>query len=662
MDKDAALNRIKENTGGKGKDFVPFKNVGRLKPRKEMTEAELKLYEKRVELSRAMLNRGAPPTAESLVYVPAWNMEEAGEVRRVGEKPAEEEDESLKKFDEGPRKLKPPLEVLEMIKTLQGFLNQGAYVREELERNRDAQISIARVKLMRKHWLDWLEGGDEELAAIGRDPARHSKETRDEFVREMEEARDYGLRMRIPDDDECIASLTGASGSKEAKDVRKMASIASKMANDLAQQYGEEDAQKITKALAEIKPLNPLQPGADPELHSQILAALAVLEVYMARAEDAEAADLRKTAAENVSVDWVKGKGATETPRKKSQWEVKRPGDPGYGQAAQYGEDRDLRRGWDDEYDDDDGWGRGARGRYGDDDQGGYGGYDDVGQGMSTDWERPGRERSARPVPMQDGSLRDGDEVTAKVIARTPLGYALEVNGKYDGLTYHSDVFSEPPEIGWEGPAWVLKVRRDGKMDVSLRPPGAHRKIADGAQRILFALENAGGMMEVGDRSDPDTVYEAFGLSKKAFKDATGFMYRRKMISVGDDMIELNPEGEWADRAMDDINKGVSRGQGGGGGGDRGRSRTTFQGGGGGQGAGMEVNWERPGARAGPNRNAWPAKRGAGGAAGAGRASWGAYASKEEETTEESDDGDDDDDWGGIEFSKVMRSSLPTRG
>lgn len=48
----------------------------------------------------------------------------------------------------------------------------------------------------------------------------------------------------------------------------------------------------------------------------------------MARAEDAEAAELRQTAAENVSVDWVKGKGTTQTPRKASQWEAKMPPRP----------------------------------------------------------------------------------------------------------------------------------------------------------------------------------------------------------------------------------------------------------------------------------------------------------------------------------------------
>lgn len=225
----------------------------------------------------------------------------------------------------------------------------------------------------------------------------------------------------------------------------------------------------------------------------------------MGRSEDAEAAALRTAASESVSVDWVKGKGNTKL-ETANKWDVKKPGDDGYGHVPAYG-----NNGWDPE---DDGWGppqpRGRDngwGRY-DDGYSSQGNYDGD-EGVSSDWERPGRERKTRPVTMQDGTLNDGDEVTVKVIARTPLGFALEVNGKYDGLTYHSDVFQQPPEVGWEGPAWVTKVRRDGKMDVSLRPPGAHRKIADGAARILLAMESNNGFLGVGDRSDPDSVYQA---------------------------------------------------------------------------------------------------------------------------------------------------------
>lgn len=34
-----------------------------------------------------------------------------------------------------------------------------------------------------------------------------------------------------------------------------------------------------------------------------------------------------------------------------------------------------------------------------------------------------------------------------KVLARTPLGYAVSVNGGLEGLVYHSDVFDDPPQV-----------------------------------------------------------------------------------------------------------------------------------------------------------------------------------------------------------------------
>jgi hypothetical protein len=33
------------------------------------------------------------------------------------------------------------------------------------------------------------------------------------------------------------------------------------------------------------------------------------------------------------------------------------------------------------------------------------------------------------------------------------------------------------------------QVRRDGKLDITLRRPGAHMRILDGARRVYFALQ-----------------------------------------------------------------------------------------------------------------------------------------------------------------------------
>jgi hypothetical protein len=89
-----------------------------------MTPEELELFQKRVELSKRLLQRGAPPVAENLVYLPNWNEEEGGDFKRVGEQEAEDRDKAMElaEADKQPRTLKAPLEVLEMIKTVTKYL------------------------------------------------------------------------------------------------------------------------------------------------------------------------------------------------------------------------------------------------------------------------------------------------------------------------------------------------------------------------------------------------------------------------------------------------------------------------------------------------------------------------------------------------------------
>jgi predicted RNA-binding protein (virulence factor B family) len=66
----------------------------------------------------------------------------------------------------------------------------------------------------------------------------------------------------------------------------------------------------------------------------------------------------------------------------------------------------------------------------------------------------------------------------------------------------------------------VSNVLVDGKIELSLRGH-AHEELDRDAARILEALRGPRAP-RVGDRSSPDAIREAFGLSKKAFKRAAG--------------------------------------------------------------------------------------------------------------------------------------------
>ena len=62
--------------------------------------------------------------------------------------------------------------------------------------------------------------------------------------------------------------------------------------------------------------------------------------------------------------------------------------------------------------------------------------------------------------------------------------------------------------------------------------------MGDDAALLLERLEQAGGSLPYGDRSEPDVIREAFGLSKNAFKRAVGNLLKEGKISLTDGGIQ----------------------------------------------------------------------------------------------------------------------------
>ncbi len=79
----------------------------------------------------------------------------------------------------------------------------------------------------------------------------------------------------------------------------------------------------------------------------------------------------------------------------------------------------------------------------------------------------------------------------------------------------------------------VTNVLPDRKIELSLRGY-AHEELAKDASCILRVLGRAGAP-QVGDKSTPEAIREAFGLSKKAFKRAVGRLLKERAVTVGDD-------------------------------------------------------------------------------------------------------------------------------
>lgn len=90
-------------------------------------------------------------------------------------------------------------------------------------------------------------------------------------------------------------------------------------------------------------------------------------------------------------------------------------------------------------------------------------------------------------------------------------------------------------------PAYIQKVREDGKVNVGLRAFGGKGKADDISAQILEKLKAEGGMLQVGDKSSPQEINKEFpGVSKSSFKKAVGALYKKGLIQPSAESITLN--------------------------------------------------------------------------------------------------------------------------
>lgn len=306
--------------------------------------------------------------------------------------------------------------------------------------------------------------------------------------------------------------------------------MSNKMAVDLQNAHGAEESVTIKNRFDTLMKTYGYHPAAtdiDASLRAAI-AATAILEVYLVRAEEAEVVELEAAAAPVMSLDWPPRGGTRDRHARQRQWEVSRRGSETYSRDEM---SEEL--------------------------------YDGP-SGLAADWQRPAdytryadgdaAPRRAMPAgggasgsPVDVGALAKGTKVRVSVVGPTPLGYNVVVNDQTEGLVYHSDIFDEEPLApGAALDGWVVKVREDGKVDVSLRQPAVQKRIADGAQAVLQAIIQAGDeALAIGDKSSPDEIADALGMSKKNFKDAIGLLYRRRLVEVEEESIRLTPEIDW---------------------------------------------------------------------------------------------------------------------
>lgn len=130
-----------------------------------------------------------------------------------------------------------------------------------------------------------------------------------------------------------------------------------------------------------------------------------------------------------------------------------------------------------------------------------------------------------------------GDQVDLLIAGKSDLGFKAVINGKALGLLYHSDL-SQPLAFGHRTKGWVKQIRQDGKIDLTIN--ALDQKTRDQLElRILKALQQAGGRIELSDKSTPEVIFSVFKVSKKNFKRALGSLYKQRLIAIHPSHVEL---------------------------------------------------------------------------------------------------------------------------
>lgn len=134
-------------------------------------------------------------------------------------------------------------------------------------------------------------------------------------------------------------------------------------------------------------------------------------------------------------------------------------------------------------------------------------------------------------------TVKEKDIVDLVVYRRSELGYVVIINNLHTGLMHSNEIFTEL-QPGDKLTGFIKTIRPDNKIDVVAGKPG-FQKVEDEASKILRLLQENNGYLPYHDKSDPQEIYDFFGMSKKTFKMTTGNLYKQQKIVFTQTGIQL---------------------------------------------------------------------------------------------------------------------------
>ncbi|MGN1377534.1 MAG: S1 RNA-binding domain-containing protein [Dorea sp.] len=117
------------------------------------------------------------------------------------------------------------------------------------------------------------------------------------------------------------------------------------------------------------------------------------------------------------------------------------------------------------------------------------------------------------------------------------FGVFVAVDNRYSALIPKREAYGNL-RVGDRVHARVVKVKEDGKLDLSVREKAFLQMDADAAL-IMKKMQENGGRLPYTDKADPELIKRELGLSKNAFKRAIGRLLKEGKIKINEKDIEI---------------------------------------------------------------------------------------------------------------------------
>lgn len=134
--------------------------------------------------------------------------------------------------------------------------------------------------------------------------------------------------------------------------------------------------------------------------------------------------------------------------------------------------------------------------------------------------------------------LKENQKVDVLVLSKTPLGYKVIIENLYEGMLFENEIF-ETLHVGNRKVAYIKKIRKDGKLDLSLQPIGKKATGDIYELKILEILKESNSFISLNSKSDASDIMKVFGLSKKNFKRTVTSLIEKKKILLENNGIKL---------------------------------------------------------------------------------------------------------------------------